>query len=276
MSTSTNTSSPVAPPIGADDLLLQALPSADIGEQVDDLTRRFVELQQHTQRLQKLASIGTLSAMLAHELKNLLTPIVGYAQYALQKPDTDLMQTALASALRNAQAAAGLCDRILRMADAREPSVTRVPVRAAVEDALGCLGRGVDRDGIRLDLRIDASLAVRFNADDLRQVLFNLILNARQAMLDRPGTLTLTARVADADRVLIEVTDTGSGIRSEDVSRVFEPFFTTRRHGERPDRRGIGLGLTICRQMIESAGGSISASSRWGEGTTITLDLPAA
>ena len=276
MSTSTNTSSPVAPPIGADDLLLQALPSADIGEQVDDLTRRFVELQQHTQRLQKLASIGTLSAMLAHELKNLLTPIVGYAQYALQKPDTDLMQTALASALRNAQAAAGLCDRILRMADAREPSVTRVPVRAAVEDALGCLGRGVDRDGIRLDLRIDASLAVRFNADDLRQVLFNLILNARQAMLDRPGTLTLTARVADADRVLIEVTDTGSGIRSEDVSRVFEPFFTTRRHGERPDRRGIGLGLTICRQMIESAGGSISASSRWGEGTTITLALPAA
>lgn len=276
MSTSVNIPSPVAASEGADDALLPAFPSAGIGEQVDDLARRFVELQRQTQRLQKLASIGTLSAMLAHELKNLLTPIVGYAQYAIQKPEADLMQTALNSALRNAQAAAALCDRILRMADAREPSVTRVPIRAAVEDALGCLGRGVDRDGIRLDVRIDESLAVRFNADDLRQVLFNLILNARQAMLDRPGTLTLAARGADGERVIIDVTDTGGGIRSEDVSHVFEPFFTTRRQGERPDRRGIGLGLTICRQMVESAGGSISVSSRWGEGTTITLDLPAA
>src|SRR5262249_3013422 len=149
------------------------------------------------------------SAMLAHEFRNLLTPIVSYAHYALQKPDADLMKTALETTLKNARAAAALCERVTGMA-ADEETTGPANIRTVVDDAIACLGRGLDRDAITLDMQVPADLTVQMNPNELQQVMFNLILNARQAMLDRPGTLTIAAQRLPDNRVEIRISDTGT------------------------------------------------------------------
>lgn len=248
----------------------------ELNGQLDALERRFDDLEKQSQRLQRLAAMGTMSAMLAHEFMNLLTPIISYAQYALSKPDPELMQKALDTTLKNARSAATLCDRVMNMASAEERPAESCQLRQIVDDALAALGRNVERDGIRLETEVDESIHVCFGAVELQQVLFNLILNARQAMLDRPGSLRISAGRADGGRVTLNVSDAGTGIRSEDLPRVFDPFFTTKRRADRADRRGLGLGLTICRQLLENGGGNIRVTSKWGQGTTFTLDLPEA
>jgi len=313
-----------------------------------DVERRAGEMERQIQRLQRLAAMGTMSAMLAHEFRNLLTPVVSYVQYALERwQDAELTEKALQTTLRNTQTAAALCERIMRMARGESGEPTAIAtVRTVADDAIKCLGRDLKRDGITLDLRVDAELRVRMDPIDLQQALFNLILNGRQAMLERSGVLSIAAErrggtitptcstagnppgsllekggnpralepekalepdiavkpnkateskkavelekaveskkslepaaeTAIAGSVLIRVADTGAGIRSDDLAHLFEPFFTTRRQGDSPDRRGLGLGLTVCRQLIEAAGGTIRVESRWGEGATFHIELPA-
>src|SRR5947208_7669653 len=87
----------------------------DVQKQLELMEQRFADFQRQSRRLQKLAAMGTMSAMLAHEFRNLLTPIVSYAHYALTKPDPDLMRTALETTLKNARAATALCERITDM-----------------------------------------------------------------------------------------------------------------------------------------------------------------
>jgi two-component system, NtrC family, sensor kinase len=93
-------------------------------------------------------------------------------------------------------------------------------------------------------------------------------------MLGHPGSLVVQAETLADNTVAIRIKDSGCGIKPEDLERIWEPFFTTRRHGDRPDQRGIGLGLTICRDIIEELDGTIGAESQPGMGTTFTITLP--
>jgi len=95
-------------------------------------------------------------------------------------------------------------------------------------------------------------------------------------MLGRRGSLTIDAEPVAGGRVAVHVRDSGCGIREEDLPRIFEPFFSTKQYADRPDKRGLGLGLTICRDIVEEHGGELTVESKLGEGTTFTLTVPAA
>lgn len=254
------------------------VPQADLAveQQLDGLEQHLLMLQRQIERLQGLASLGTCSAMLAHEFNNLLTPIVSYSQYALQRNDSELLRTALEKTHKNAQRLSRLCQRVLGMAVDDQMGPTDTSLRTLALETVECLGRDLDKDDIALRLDIPEGLQVRVRPGGLQQVLFNLVVNARQAMLDRSGTLTISARPVDDAQVRIEVADTGPGIKPEHLERIFEPFFSTKQQEARPDRRGIGLGLHVCRQIVEELGGSISVTSQFGQGATFTLLLPAA
>jgi len=245
-------------------------------QQLDGLERRMADLQHQVERLQRLASLGTVSAMLAHEFNNILTPIVSYCGYAMQRQDPELMRTAVEKTHKNAQRLTTLCHRILGMAVDDQMGPTETAILPLVRDAVECLGRDLEKDDITMSVEVAEELKAKATAGSLQQVLFNLVINAKQAMLDRPGVLRITARQGDDQRVVIEVSDTGCGIKPENMERVFEPFFTTKQHEGRLDRRGIGLGLHVCKQLMEEQGGSIAVQSKFGEGTTFTLTLPAA
>ncbi len=244
--------------------------------QLDQLADQFEQMKAQLRHAQKLASIGTTAAMLAHEFNNLLTPVVAYARHALDTGDVELMRTALTKTLDRAGGLREMADRIVGFAKQSDTVLKPVQVLPLVENAIGCLGRDLAKDNISVNLQIDPALAVRGNENQLLQVLFNLVINARQAMLGRRGRLAVDAAPTHDGSVRISVRDTGCGIPAENLPRIFEPFFTTKKSTDRPDHRGLGLGLSICRDILRELGGTIDVESEAGAGTTFVITLPQA
>ncbi len=250
--------------------------SRKISQHLDRLEADLAALRRQVQALQRMAALGTLSAMLAHEFNNLLTPVVSYSQYALAGNDPAVMKSALEKTHKNARRLSWLCEKLLGMAAGRNAEPAAVPLRQLLADAVDCLGRDPAKDNIEVSIDAADDLRAFVHEPSLQQVLFNLVINARQAMLDRGGRLSLAAVKAPGNRVRISVSDTGCGISRENLSRVFEPFFTTKPSQGETGRRGLGLGLHITRQLVEEQGGTILVESQPGKGTTFTFDLPAA
>lgn len=243
-----------------------------------DLTARFRQMKQLVYHLQRMASLGTSAAVFAHEYNNLITPAINYARKGLELDDPDLLRKAAETIVRSADALTSMAERILGMARRTAPKREPVGLRRLVEEAVATLGRDLGKDRIQLSLDIDPSLKVMGDPGSLHQVLFNLISNARQAMLPGGGRLTIRAR-RDAGTpgfVRIEVADTGCGIRPEDLERIFEPFFSRRDREAGTGQGGVGLGLYVSREIVRDHGGNLSASSSPGEGTTFVCLLPIA
>ncbi len=245
-----------------------------VEEHFERLTQQIDSLRKQLRKAQRLAALGTMSAMIAHEFNNLMTPVISYAQYAIEKNDDALKQRAVEKALQQARRASQMCDRILGLASQQHLGPGPVEVAGLITETVASLGRDLGKDNIQLRIDVPEDLRVRANAGQLQQVVFNLVINARQAMLGKPGSLHLQAEPIEDGRVAIRIKDTGCGIDPQTMEKIWEPFFTTRRQGDRPDKRGIGLGLTICKDIIEELGGTISVESQQGRGTTFTITLP--
>lgn len=249
-------------------------PGLILEQQLDSLERQMGNLQRQVQQLQRLAALGTVSAILAHEFNNILTPMLTYSQYALSQDDPAFLRTAVEKNHKHAKRLATLCGKILGMATNDQMGPIDTEIKPLLTDAVECVGRALDKDNIQITLDAPADLKARVHGGALQQVLFNLVLNARQAMLDQPGRLTLVALATEDGRVRITVSDTGCGIKPENLEKIFESFYTTKGHEDPLDRRGIGLGLYVSRQLIEEQDGEIAVESEPGRGTTFTITLP--
>lgn len=247
----------------------------DVQEQLEGAAAQLASLDEQVRRLQQLAGLGTMSAMLAHEINNLLTPIVSYCQYAASRNDPELLRAAVEKSLTGAKRISALCTKALGLASDRESIASPTLIAPLVADVLDGLGRDLAKDNITTRVHIPPDLRACIAPDAIRQVLFNLVLNARQAMLDRRGTLTISA-AAHANRIEITIADTGPGIPAEHLPRLFEPFFTTKASAGRADRAGTGLGLSVCKRLLDDCGGTIQVTSQYGSGAAFTISLPAA
>jgi signal transduction histidine kinase len=242
--------------------------------------RELDALREQVTESQRLATIGTISAVIAHEFNNLLTPIISYSQYALSnaegdKPDMELIRKALARSFQSATKAGRICQSMLGLARG-ESSVGAVPVQTLVDEVLTVMARDPTKDGLALRIQIQPDLSVEGDPVQLEQVLLNLLINARQAMLGKGGSLTIKAAAVDDTEARIQVIDTGPGIPQNLLPRIWEPFFTTKGTARRGEARGTGLGLAICKQIIEHHNGRIEAASELGKGATFSIYLPTA
>ena len=236
---------------------------------------RIDALEKQIRKTQKLASLGTLSCLVAHEFNNLLTPIVNYARLALRNPDdTPLVQKALQKALKQGDVAAHIVQSMLGFARDDASSVETVRITQLVDECFQCLARDLSKDRITVACNIPHDLTVEVSPGLLQQVILNLIINARHAMLERGGTLTIEAGLLDFDTLRVTVADTGCGMPEEVLGRIFEPFFSTKGDSDDQGSGGSGLGLSVCRDIIESYNGTIDVASSPGEGTTFTLTIP--
>lgn len=245
---------------------------ADAQAQLDLLSRQLTESQ-------RLATIGTIAAVIAHEFNNLLTPIVSYCQYALSsaesdQPDMELIRKALSKAFSSSTKAGRICTSLLGLA--RGHSVFgQVSVQTLVDETLLVLARDPKKDGIALRVQVEPDLHVFGDPVQLEQVLLNLLINARQAMLGKGGSLTLKAsRAENGQEAKIQVIDTGPGIPDRLLPKIFQPFFTTKGTAKPGEHRGTGLGLSICKEIVEHHGGRITVESTVGKGTVFTIFLP--
>jgi signal transduction histidine kinase len=213
--------------------------------------------------------------MIAHEINNLLTPLANYAALAAQNPqDQELTAKVLEKTVRNCRRASKIMQSMLAMANGHKQEWENAPVKSMVEEVFTCLCRDFTKDGITVELRVPEDVQVHCVPVQIQQVLMNLVLNAREAMLPGGGVLKLTA-APDTRYVDIFVSDTGRGIAPEDLRNIFRPFFTTKSGSNRPaDGSGSGVGLAFCRRIVDAHGGEISVESIPGKGSSFAVRLP--
>lgn len=261
--------------------LQRICPAGDPLAQLEVLQQQLTAVREQLTESQRLATIGTISSVIAHEFNNILTPIVSYAQFALTSaesdtPDMPLIRKALSKAYQSSTKAGKICASMLALARG-ESSFGPVLVQKLVDETFSVLARDPQKDGIALRVQVQPGLMVVGDPVQLEQVLLNLLINARHALLGngRNGAITIKASAVDDEDVKIQVIDNGPGIAPHVQSRIFEPFFTTKATAKRGEAKGSGLGLAICREILTHHKGRIEVDSTVGKGTTFTLWLPA-
>ena len=220
---------------------------------------------------EKMAAFGQLGAGIAHEIKNPLAGILGLTQLSLRKIEQD---SALAKNLSIIEKETNRCTTIIQnlLKFARQEKVAFEPVEVnrVVEDSIAIVEHQLAMNRVTLQKNLAQEIPlISGNANQIQQVLINLMINAEQAMEGRAGDVTLTTSNQNSGYVQIQVRDTGPGIPEDLQAKIFEPFFTTKEVG-----KGTGLGLSVSYGIIQEHGGDIQVKSASGKGTAFNISLP--
>ena len=232
------------------------------------------QLRQQLLQAQKLSSVGAIASSVAHEFNNILTTIINYARLGLRDPRDEASRTqALEKILKGSQRAATVIASMLGFARNGSTQRQDTDLAALVDELLVLTEKDLSKHRIHVDKRYHGRPRAYVVPSQIEQVLLNLIINARQAM-PRGGHLRLEVR-EDVEQALVEIKvgDSGHGIPPDRLRLIFEPFFTTK-EPDSDGHGGTGLGLSVCRQIIEQHQGRIRVESLVGKGSTFTLKLP--
>jgi signal transduction histidine kinase len=244
---------------GGDGLSLQ--------QQVDVLKERLAQAQ-------KMTALGELASTTTHEFNNVLMTIINYAKLGLRHKDNATREKAFEKILSSGNRAARITNSVLGMARKRSNNQEPTNLTELVEETLVLLERELNKYRIAVDKQFQPIPEAWINGNQVQQVLLNLLINARQAM---SGGGRLVIRLAhDADNEMIElvVRDFGCGIPPEKLPKIFDSFYTTKSGPDESGKGGTGLGLSMCRDIIEAHHGRIRVDSTVGKGTAFTLKLP--
>lgn len=245
-----------------------------------------MQLETQLHQAQKLKSIGTLAGGIAHGFNNILTPIIGYTEMALDSTSPrDPRQNDLKNILKASNRAKDLVKQLLVFGQADGKLFQRVNMHSIIKEAIKIIRTSISPNiELKLDLGPDCG-DVFGDAIELKQIIINLCSNANDAMLNDGGILEVGLVYIEADEslakknpllkrgpyVMVRVTDTGRGIDQDTINHIFEPFFTTKNVGE-----GVGLGLSVVHGIVEKHSGIIIVDSIVGKGTTFSVYLPPA
>jgi len=251
------------------DLLQRFMPLAAIAIQN---SQRTITLETKVLEAEKKHAVANLVRGVSHDINNALGAVLPLVQQILADCQSDGVQAdVLSQDLRQIERSLQTCRRIfggmLALARGAAQRTAEANVRRALDSTLAILKDGLDRQGIRLDIQLSDIRNVQTGQGDLEQLFLNLASNAKDAM-PAGGVLSIHTVRAD-DKLEIMIRDTGCGIPPEDMSRIHEPFFTTKRNGN-------GLGLSICRSIVWNARGHMKMESEPGVGTCIRILLPIA
>jgi len=244
----------------------------NIAELMDNiLTHSRLSLQAAQQA--RMEQLALMSRGLAHDLKNLITPISSFLIHTDDRFPADSPAAEVhAAARRSVRIMTDYVRETLLFSERLAPKYARVELEGIFREVRGLTAARAARRGVALAATLDYAGPVTADAVLLQRLLANLVGNAVDA--SAPGqTVTLSAVGGASGWVRLEVVDHGCGIAPENFGRIFDPYFTTKEFGD--DVRGFGLGLTICKKIVHLHGGTIGVASEFRRGTTFTIDLPA-
>ncbi len=235
-----------------------------------DIEKRHTIREQMAQA-DRLASIGQLSSGIAHEINNPLGVILGYTQLMLRGEAADSERHHdLRTIEKHVRHCKAIVEDLLNFARRSEPKKEEGDIHKTIDEVLGFIGQHTGSGRIDFKKDYDRRVpALMMDEKKIRQVLVNLLMNARHAVGDGGEIKVTTAYLPESRQVEIKVRDTGYGIEEKHLQRLFDPFFTTKPTGE-----GTGLGLSVSYGIVKKHGGEILVESKPGEGSTFTVVLP--
>ena len=243
---------------------------------VFSLKERDEQLKENTQqqimKSERLASLGTLAAGVAHEINNPLGTISMYSQMTFDElgKDDESCRENLEVVIKQTNKAARIVKNLLEFARQSEPEMRMLNINEVLKQSIAITAHAAELQNIKMAINLNSELPdIEGDGDKLQQVFVNMIINAIHAMPDG-GELTIDALLAKDDNfVEIEISDTGCGIPGENIKKLFDPFFSTKETGE-----GTGLGLSVSLGIVQRHNGFIDVRSKVGEGSTFTIKLP--
>lgn len=252
----------------------------DLADSFNSMARGLLEREQKLRdanialiQSEKLSAFGQLSAGIAHEVKNPLTGILGYAQLSKRKlAQDDPLRQNLEIIEKETKRCRDIINNLMRFARSEKTEYMRIDINKVLHDTVRVLNHQLGLKNVRVKGALARELpAIMANPNHLQQVFMNLLINAQQAMGDSGGLIVIETRLQDPAHILIQVRDNGPGIAPDLQAKIFEPFFTTKKAGE-----GTGLGLSVSYGIIRDHGGSISVGNNPEKGATFSILLPAA
>jgi two-component system sensor histidine kinase HydH len=231
--------------------------------------REIRDLQEKVRRSERLASLGRLAAGIAHEIRNPLSSIRGFAQYFMNRLKGHEEEQGYASIMvKEVDRLNRVVTDLLDFSRPKEPHRELQPLQNILSHSVKLLGPELRKKGVQVEEEYEPDLPPALvDRDQLSQAFLNLLLNSLES-IEGGGKIRITLKKGDNQHgIKVAVADTGRGISPEDLGRVFEPFFSTK-------RGGTGLGLAIVHQIVESHGGEVEVESTEGTGTTFRITLP--
>jgi C4-dicarboxylate-specific signal transduction histidine kinase len=260
-----------------DDLQAAVLKLEDLNKTLQREHEALGTAQAELAHVSRVATLGEMSASIAHEVNQPLGAIAANGEAGLRWLARDVPQTEEAIAtlrliISDAKRAGNVVGRIRELARKAEPEIARLDINELVDEAIALVKREMLGHQVTLELQLAPGLPlIRGDRIQLQQVIINLVINAVQAMatvVDHARVVTIRTQKHEAHDVLVAIRDAGIGMAPEALDRLFSPFYTTK-----PD--GMGLGLSICRSIVEAHGGQIWASRNAGPGMTFKFAIAA-
>jgi len=244
-----------------------------LGQSFNDMTSKLVTAQRQLYQSDKLASLGRLTAGIAHEINNPLTGVLSYSSILLKRQEfSPDVKEDLEVIVKETIRCRDIVRRLLDFARQEPPKKSIVKIDDVIHRAIRILSNQLNLKNITTQINIVENLpTVKADAGQLQQVIMNLLVNAADAMDEKGGEISVAAnngKTEGSGFITIKVTDSGCGVAPENLTKIFEPFYTTK------GQKGTGLGLAIVWGIIEKHGGKIEVESILGKGTTFTIYLP--
>lgn len=248
-----------------------------LAKEVEALRAENLALKKQIRSAAVMISLGELVSTTTHEFNNVLMTVLNYAKIGLRHEDQPTRQNAFEKILNAGNRAAKITSSVLGMARNRSPKPEATDLEQLTDDSLYLLEREMNKYHISVVKEFAENVPeVLVCGNQIQQVLLNLLINARQAM---PNGGNLVVRIQydqEANMVDLIIRDYGTGIPQDVLPHIFEPFFSTKTGPDESGKGGTGLGLSLCREIIEDHSGKIQVKSTVGKGTMFTIKLPVA
>ena len=240
------------------------------------LQEQIVFLKDQLREAQKMTALGELVSTTTHEFNNVLMTIINYAKIGMRNPDTATRDKAFDRIMTAGRRAEKITNAVLGLARNRSNEKIPTDLKSVFEESLILLEREMSKYRVAVVKQFEDVPKALACGNQIQQVLLNLLTNARQAMPQGGQVLLRLTHDEISNSVHLMIRDTGSGIPKEKLSKIFENFYTTKSGPDASGKGGTGVGLSMCRDIIESHQGKIRVQSEPGKGTAFTICLPVA